>query len=219
MIRFFRALPALALFAAAVTSYAQTPGRGAQAPISTPGPQAQPSRLLPNVPIKTADTKGINLRKYRGKEIILLLFSTECEDCINTAGYLNKIQQDFGSRGLQVVGVAINENAPYTVTPWAQRYKLAFPVGFLDQEATMKLANFKKDDHPFVPIIMFVDSAGTVRVQYFGNDPVFKSQQEKAFRAIADSLLKWQAARAASAKAAEPKPDTPPPAKPDPNRE
>jgi hypothetical protein len=66
---------------------------------------------------------------------------------------------------------------------------------------------------------MFVDSAGTVRVQYFGNDPVFKSQQEKAFRAIADSLLKWQAARAASAKAAEPKPDTPPPAKPDPNRE
>ena len=40
-----------------------------------------------------------------------------------------------------------------------------------------------------------VIGSGTVRVQYYGNEPVFK-EQEKAFRAIANSLLKFNAQQA-----------------------
>jgi len=207
------------LLLVALVAYAQTPsGRGAQAAPSTPGPQAQPSRPLPDIPIKTIDAKGINLRKFRGKELIIVVFSTQCEDCIATVGILAKIQKDFGPRGLQVIGIAGNENAAYTVGPFAERYKPGFPLGFLNQDSVIKLTNIKKDDHPFVPIVMFVDSTGTVRVQYFGDSQLFKDQQqEKALRAIADSLLKWQVQHTANAKAAStPKPETPPPAKPDP---
>jgi peroxiredoxin len=197
MSRFFRALTALML---SVVAYAQSP----------------PAHPLPYVPVKTTDAKGINLHKFLGKELIIVVFSTQCEDCITTIGVLSKIQKELGPRGLQVVGIAGNENAAYTVGPFAERYKPGFPLGFLNQDAVIKLTNIKKDDRPFVPIVMFVDSVGVVRVQYFGNDPVMK-QQEKALRAIADSLLKWQANRAASAKAAAaPKPETPPPAKPEP---
>ena len=182
--------------------------------------QSGPAHPLQYIPIKTTDAKGIDLRRYRGKELMLVVFSTQCDDCIATLGVLSKIQKDHGPRGLQVIGIAGNENAAYTVGPIADRYQLAFPLGFLDQDAIIKLTDIKKDDHPFVPIVMFVDSTGIVRVQYFGNDPVMK-QQEKALRAIAESLLKWQAqhaaavAKAAAAKA-EPKPDSPPPPKPEP---
>ncbi len=221
MIRFFRVLSALMFLVGAAAVYAQTPppGRGAQAVPSSPSPQAQPSRPLPNIPIKTPDAKGINLRKFRGKELILVVFSTQCEDCIATIGMLSKLQKDFGPRGLQVIGIAGNENAAYTVGPFAERYKPGFPMGFLNQDSIIKLTNIKKDDRPFVPIVMFVDSAGTVRVQYFGDSQLFKDQQqEKALRAIADSLLKWQVQHAAAAAkaAAAPKPETPPPAKPEP---
>jgi peroxiredoxin len=220
--RVFHAILALAISAAA---FSQTPTVAhvqKQPAVASPGPQAQPSRTLPMVPIRTPDTKGINLAKYRGKELIIVLFSTECEDCLRTVGYLTKIQQDYGARGLQVIGVGINNNAPYTVASWAQRYKIPFPLGYLDQAGAMKLAAIKKDERPFVPIVMFVDSALTVRVQYFGDSPLFKdASQEKALRAIADSLLKWQAQHAAPPKPAAPKPDsskpeTPPPAKPEP---
>jgi peroxiredoxin len=179
--------------------------------------QVQPARPMVYVPVKTTDAKGINLRKFLGKELIIVVFSTQCDECITTLGVLSKIQKDFGPRGLQVIGIAGNENAAYTVGPIADRYKFGFPLGFLNQDQVIKLTNIKKDDRPFVPIVMFVDSAGTVRVQYFGNDPVFKNQQEKPLRAVADSLLKWQAVHAAPAKAsAAPKPETPPPAKPEP---
>jgi thiol-disulfide isomerase/thioredoxin len=191
---FFCALPALLLLTSA---YSQTVSK--QPPPGVQQPQAQPSRRLPLVPIKTPDTKGISLTKYRGKELIIVLFSTECEDCIRTIKILDKIQQDFGTKGLQVVGAAINNNGPYTVGIWTDRHKPAFPVGYLDQAGAIKLAAIKPDDRPFVPIVMFVDSALTVRVQYFGDSPLFKdASQEKALRAIADSLLKWQAVHAAA---------------------
>ena len=70
------------------------------------------------------------------------------------------------------------------------RYRPNFPVGFLDQAGAIKIADIPKDMRPFVPIMMFIDRLGTVRVQYYGNDPVFK-QQDKAFHAIVDSLLKF----------------------------
>jgi peroxiredoxin len=197
MTKFFRAPTALML---CIVAYAQSP----------------PAHPLPYVPVKTTDAKGINLHKFLGKELIIVVFSTQCDECITTLGVLSRIQKDLGPRGLQVIGIAGNENAAYTVGPIADRYKFGFPLGFLNQDQVIKLTNIKKDDHPFVPIVMFVDAIGTVRVQYFGNDPVFKNQQEKALRAIADSLLKWQASRAAPKAAAAPKPETPPPAKPEP---
>jgi peroxiredoxin len=198
MSRFYRALTALMLLAVA---YAQSPA-------------AHPLTYLP---IKTPDTKGINLRQFRGKEVILVLFSTECEGCIETVAVLSKIERDFASRGLQVVGAAIDVNAAYMVTPWVQRYRPSFPVGYLDQESVIKIANLKKDDFAVVPIVLFIDSIGVVRVQYNGKDPIFKSQQDKALRAIANSLLNWQVQHAADvAKGAAPKPDTPPSAKPEP---
>lgn len=158
-------------------------------------------RPLANVTISTADQKGINLRHYRGKVLIVALFSTTCEDCIKTLDVLNAIQKEFGPRGLQVVAAAVNPNAAYLVEPFVERYHPAYPTGFLDEDSTMKLAGFTRDTHPFVPIVMFVDRGGTVRVQYFGNDPALK-QQEKTFRTNVENLLKYfpkQAAKRASA--------------------
>jgi len=42
---------------------------------------------------------------------------------------------------------------------------LGFPLGYLDQTNTMQVFDFKLEDHPFVPIYMFVDRKGTIRFQ------------------------------------------------------
>ena len=52
-----------------------------------------------------------------------------------------------------------------------------------------RLAKLKPDERAFVPIVIFVDGTGTVRVQYAGNSPVFKDQAS-AFPAIAGGLLR-----------------------------
>jgi len=195
----FRKFFALLVCSAASIAVAQQPPKQ---PVQAMQPQAQPSRPLADVAVKTPDAKGINFKKYRGKELVIVLFSTQCEDCVTTVGYLSQLQKDDGPRGLQVIGVGVNKNAPYELGPWMQRYRPGFPMGFLDQDSMLKLVALPKDTVPYVPIVMFVDSGGTVRAQYTGDSPLFKDKsQGPALRAIAEGLLKFQAQHA-SAKAA-----------------
>lgn len=157
--------------------------------------EAKTPRPLADVPIQTPNRKKISLKQYRGKEIVVVLFSTACDDCLKTITVMNRIQNDYGPKGLQVVGAAIDDNAAFAIAPWVQRYRPVFPCGFLDKDAAIKIGDMEKDTRPFVPVVLFVDGSGTVRVQYYGNEPVFK-EQEKAFRAIANSLLKFNAQQA-----------------------
>jgi peroxiredoxin len=148
-------------------------------------------RPLADVPILTPEAKKINLKQYRGKVLVLVLFSTSCRECVNTITLLSKIQNDYGPQGLQVMGAAISRNAAYLVTPFNDRYRPSFPIGYLSEEGAMKIGDFTRDTHPFVPIVMFVDHKGTVQMQLFGDDNVFKQkQEEKTFRSMSESLLK-----------------------------
>ncbi len=171
----------LVLFCLATLAFAKTP------------------RPLADVPIRTPDQKKINIRQYRGKVVVLIIFSTTCDDCLKTITLFSKFQKDYAALGLQTVAAAVNQNAAYLVEPFVHRYRPTFPIGYLDEESTMKIADFTRDDHPFVPIMLFIDRNSTVVAQYFGNDPVFK-QQEKAFQAITVSLLKFKPSNPAAPK-------------------
>ena len=164
---------------------------------------AKEPRLLADVPIRTPDLKKINLKQYRGKSLILIMISTTCKDCIATVGIMSKIQKDLGPRGLQVVGAAFDPNAAYTIEPFTQRYKPGFPMGYLDKEAAIKIADMPPGKRPFVPIVLFIDPTGVVRQQYYGDDQVLK-QAEKTLPAIAGSFVNFNAQQAAPKKAAAP---------------
>ena len=146
-------------------------------------------RPLADLAISTTDGKKIKLKEYKGKVILIVLMATNCKECAASIEMLNKVQKDFGPRGAQVIAAAVNDNAAYLLLPFIERYRPIFPMGYLDRDPAMQLAGFKKDDHPFVPIFMFVDKKAQVRFQYFGNDP-FVKQLEPGTRGIVEGLLR-----------------------------
>ena len=150
---------------------------------------AKTPRPLADISIPTTDTKKIPLKQYRGKVLLIVLMATNCKACGESIERLNKLQKDFGPRGGQVIAAAINDNAAYLLGPFVQRYRPIFPIGYLDREPAMQLAAITKDDHPFVPIFMFVDRKGTVRFQYFANEAFFK-QEEQSTRGIMEGLVR-----------------------------
>jgi peroxiredoxin len=154
--------------------------------------QAATPRPLADVPIPTPDFKKISVKQYRGKVVLLVLLSTSCGDCVASVPILNKIQTDFGPRGLQVIGAAFDDNAANLVQAFAARYRPNFPMGFLDQPSAIKIADIPPGMRPFVPIVMFIDRTGVVQQQFYGDSPIFK-QEEKTLRAMVDSLLKFNA--------------------------
>jgi peroxiredoxin len=149
-------------------------------------------RPCADIPIKTSDGKTIRISQYRGKVVVIAMFLTTCEDCLKTLQFLSRLQKDMGPRGLQVVGISIPDDTADKITPFAQRYRFPFPVGHLEKDDVLKMADLKPIAKPTVPYIMFVDWQGAVRFQYPGDAPIFNSA-EKNLSQIADGLLRQAA--------------------------
>jgi peroxiredoxin len=149
---------------------------------------ARTPRPVANIPIQTPDRKNIDLKKYRGKVVLLVLFATSCDECVGVVNLMAKLQNDYAARGFQAVGAAVDDNAAYSVAPFIERYRPPFPVGFLEKDALIKIADIPPGQRPFVPILMFIDQTGTARYQYYGNDPFLKDV-DKGARAIVTGLI------------------------------
>lgn len=151
-------------------------------------------RPLADVPIPTVDGKKITLRQYRGKVVLMVIISSTCHDCIASLDILNKVQKDLGPRGFQTIAALGDDNAQYVVGPFIQRYRPAFPVGYLNQAEMIRLADIPKEKTPVAPIFMFIDKTGVVRFQYYGDHPFFKTA-DGSTRSIVQGLLNQQASK------------------------
>ena len=146
-------------------------------------------RPLADVSVPVPDGKPIRLSQYRGKVMVIALISTTCEHCLTSMQLLGQLQKEYSPRGFQVVAVAADDMAAKMVGPLTRLRQPGFPLGYLDQNTTMQLCDFKREDHPFVPMYLFVDKKGTVRFQYSGNEDFFKSE-ERNTRILIEGLLK-----------------------------
>ena len=150
---------------------------------------AQTPRPVAPVSINMGGTKKLQLTSYKGKVVLFAIIATSCDHCINSLEVLKRAQKALGPSGVQVVLAIGDPNAPYLLQPFVQRYKLTFPVGYLDQDGIQKIAAVPQGKRPFVPIYMFLDRKGMVRFQFYGDEPFFKDE-EKTTRIILENLAK-----------------------------
>jgi thiol-disulfide isomerase/thioredoxin len=148
-----------------------------------------PGRPLPDVPISGAGGRKLDLNMFRGKALVVTLVAISCKHCATVLDVLKKLQTEEGPHGLRIVAAAGDENASATFGKYASQHQLNFPFGYVDHAALIKLANVTPKDRPFVPIVMFVDAKGFVRVQMFGNDRLLE-KPERILRDTVRELLK-----------------------------
>lgn len=133
--------------------------------------------------------KPIRIRDYRGKTVLVAILSTECSTCAASVAILNNIQKDYGPRGVQVLAAAVNDGAISLVGSFMQRNRPSFPMGVLSRDATRRLADFTTEERPYVPMFVFVDKQGTVRLQAFGDSEFFKNEDRETRKGL-DLMLK-----------------------------
>src|SRR5258708_3099911 len=146
-------------------------------------------RPLPDVPIAQLLGDKIDLKKYRGKALVVALVSTTCDSCGLTVDLLTKLQDENRAQGLQVVVAAGDENAAANLRGFEVQHRPNFPLGYLDQPSFIKIAGLLPTARPFVPILMFVDPKGVIRVQLMGDDPLMK-KRDATIRSTVRELLK-----------------------------
>jgi len=148
-----------------------------------------PGRLLPEVPILLDGGKKLDLKQYRGRALVLAVIATTCADCGELVTLLKQIEDEQRAHGLQVVVVAGDDKAASLIGAYSREHKPNFPLGYVDRAALRTLTNIGPKVRPHVPIVLFVDPKGMVRVQMFGNDPLMQ-KPETIVRSTVRELLK-----------------------------
>ena len=149
---------------------------------------AEVPRQSPEYALMLPGGKQELLSKYKGKVVALEFLFTTCPHCQKSATFLSKLQREYGAKGFQALGVAINPDPD--LATFTSQYATAFPVGAGTRDSAFQfLQHSIMAPNFYVPQMVFIDKKGIIRGQYSGNDAFLGDQQESNIRAMVDKLL------------------------------
>jgi thiol-disulfide isomerase/thioredoxin len=105
------------------------------------------------------------LSQYRGKVVALEFIFTTCPHCQAATKVMNRLQQEYGPRGLQVIDVAVNQNADLLVENFAKDFQTNFPVGWTPSSEMLSFMGFSMAARYVVPQLVLIDRNGYIHYQ------------------------------------------------------
>jgi thiol-disulfide isomerase/thioredoxin len=156
------------------------PVGGVRVPVGEPSPPLPsdfdapqgPALPLPKVPerlpaFSLADRTGrpTSIATWRDKSLIINFWATWCAPCRHEIPLLESLAREWGSRGVQVVGIAVDYRDP--VLAYAAELKITYPLLIGEQDA-LDVAGKLGFESPVFPFTVFTDRRGEVVLLYVG---------------------------------------------------
>jgi len=88
----------------------------------------------PNFTLESLDGKNMSLSDLRGKAVLLNFWATWCSPCKVEMPWFVELQSEYGSQGLQIVGVAMDDSSKEDIAKFAKDMGVNYPV-LLGKEA------------------------------------------------------------------------------------
>jgi thiol-disulfide isomerase/thioredoxin len=92
------------------------------------------SSVAPDFTLESLDGKSMRLSDFRGKAVLLNFWATWCGPCKIEMPWFVDLQKEYGSQGLQIVGVAMDDSSKDDIAKFAQEMGVNYPV-LLGKEA------------------------------------------------------------------------------------
>jgi thiol-disulfide isomerase/thioredoxin len=151
--------------------------------------------LVPEYAVRTLE--GDSVRVAPGEPVTLLhVWATWCGPCQQEFPEIEALQQEFGSRGLRIVAVSVDEGNDDPVRAFAREKGATFEIG-RDPSGTVR----RLYQGIGVPESYLISSDGRLVVRQFGAIPAgakaMREAIEKALAATADVATKRVVRRAA----------------------
>ncbi len=145
----------------------------------------------PAAPLDIVDSTGKHfvLSNYKGKVVVVQFLLTTCPHCQAFSQLLDKLQAEYGPKGFQAVGAAVNEATPEMAKDYHDHYAQAFPVGPLNHDVVYTFMGMSIMERPGFPQIAVIDRKGQVREQTSSAMERQPLQDEMHLRALVEKLL------------------------------
>jgi len=158
-----------------------------------PAVAADVPRQAPELAVALPDGRQLLLSQFRGQVVLIEFLFTTCTHCQHSSVILERLRNELGPRGFQVIGVAFNENALMLVPDFVRQLGLTFPVGVGGRDEVLSYLQHPLVKPLYVPQMVIVDRQGIIRAQHGGEDDFF-TNLEPNLRAVIEVLLKEPAA-------------------------
>jgi thiol:disulfide interchange protein len=149
-------------------------GGPAAPPVATPSASAAsgPAEALPPfAPLNggKVDTKG--------KAVVVNFWATWCVPCIREIPSFNKLHQEYGPKGVVVLGIGMDEEGAERVRPFLAKHPMQYAVGLGSQDLNQK---YKLES---LPVTLVFDRAGKQVKRFEGY-----SSEEELLAAVKQAL-------------------------------
>ena len=124
------------------------------------------------------DGRPIRLDALRGKVVWINFWASWCPPCQQETPILRELSDRYRDRGLEVIGISVQETSPDDLAAYARRYELGYTIGF-DGSGHV----FRTYKVFALPTQFFIDPTGVIRQVI--NGPV----DEAGAAALIESLL------------------------------
>ncbi|MFZ0759658.1 MAG: TlpA disulfide reductase family protein [Candidatus Sulfotelmatobacter sp.] len=86
------------------------------------------SGVAPNFSLQSLDGKTMRLSDLRGKAVLLNFWATWCGPCKIEMPWFIDLQKQYGSQGLQIVGVAMDDASREDIAKFAKDMGVNYPI-------------------------------------------------------------------------------------------
>lgn len=156
--------------------------------IGAPTEGLQPGSLAPELTValqdggtfQLTDLDGhpIRLADLRGKVVWLNFWASWCPPCQHETPILRDLSERYRDRGLEIIGISVQETTPADIAAYAERYQLKYTIGF--DTSGLVFHTYKVYA---LPTQFFIDTQGVIRQVL--NGPV----DEDGAAALIESML------------------------------
>jgi peroxiredoxin len=150
---------ALAVAASIVGGYVQHRNREPAVDAALVG---QPA---PDISLPDLDGKPHRLADYRGRRTVLNFWASDCGPCLDEMPALNRAQKQFGERGSQVIGIAMDD--PTQIHAFLAVHPINYPIllgRFTAPSTSLQLGDIRE----VLPYSVLIDADGRVEAAHVG---------------------------------------------------
>lgn len=132
----------------------------------------------PNFSLKTADGKTVELKKLKGKVVVVNFWATWCGPCKKEIPGFLDVYKQYKSKGLEIVGVSLDQDGWKPVKPFIKDHGITYPVVIGDDELARAYGGIEG-----IPTTFVIDRKGNIATRHVGY------MDDKTFEQLVKGML------------------------------